>query len=486
MRNLLIDTTPLRESPHFARLWFGLGLSSIGSQLTVVAVGLEVYAMTGSSLAVGGLGIAALVPLIVAGLYGGAIVDVHDRRRVALASAGVLWLVTALLAVQAWLDVDQLWILYVLVAVQSAAFGVNNPARSAIVPMLVPARSLPAANALQTLLFNTSLMLGPVVGALLVAHWGYEIAYSIDAVLFLAALWALVRLPALPPGVVLFDDDAAQGATVRPGLAEGAALAPDAAQGASVRSDAAAGDGAPHAPGGGSTGADVPGARRAPGRRVGLGPVVEGFRYLATQPNVRMTFLVDLAAMVLAMPRVLFPAVGVVVLGGGETTTGLLTAAIAVGGVLAGTLSGGLTRVRRQGAVIVWAITVWGLGVAALGVVLLAAGRTTPSGVLVPALVAALVALAVCGAADNVSAIFRQSILQSAAPDEMRGRLQGVFIVVVAGGPRAGDVWLGAQASWWGEGMAALLGGLSCVVVLWLLVRWQRGFFAYDAHNPQP
>lgn len=467
MRNLLIDTTPLRESAHFARLWLGLGLSSIGSQLTVVAVGLEVYAMTGSSLAVGGLGIAALVPLIVAGVYGGAIVDVHDRRRVALASAAVLWLVTALLAAQAWLGVDQLWVLYALVAVQSAAFGVNNPARSAIVPMLVPARSLPAANALQTLLFNTSLMLGPVVGALLVAHWGYEIAYSIDAVLFLAALWALVRLPALPPGITVFDDDATSGATVQAG--------------------AAAAEGAPPAPGVEPlSSADAPGARGAPGRRVGLGPVVEGFRYLATQPNVRMTFLVDLAAMVLAMPRVLFPAVGVVVLGGGETTTGLLTAAIAVGGVLAGALSGGLTRVRRQGAVIVWAITVWGLGVAALGVVLLAAGRTTPSGVLVPALVAALVALAVCGAADNVSAIFRQSILQSAAPDEMRGRLQGVFIVVVAGGPRAGDVWLGAQASWWGEGMAALVGGLTCVVVLWLLVRWQRGFLAYDAHHPQP
>lgn len=439
MPRLLIDTTPLKESPEFRRLWAGLGLSSLGTQLTLVAVGLEVYSLTSSSFAVGGIGIAALVPLVVTGLYGGSVIDVHDRRKVALLSAVALWLVTALLALQAWLDVDQLWVLYALVAVQSAAYGINSPARSAIIPMLVPPRSLPAANALQTLVFNTSFMVGPVAGAMLVAHWDYQVAYTIDAVMFLAALWALLRLPPLPPGTVVFAHDG-EAPTVAP----------------------------------------------LPTRRPGLGSVVEGLRYLSTQPNVRMTFLVDLAAMVLAMPRVLFPAVGVVVLGGGEGTTGLLTAAIAVGGVTAGLLSGGLTGVRRQGAMIVWSITVWGAGVAGFGAVLVAAGRTTPSSVLVPALVAALVLLALCGAADNVSAIFRQSILQSAAPDEMRGRLQGVFIVVVAGGPRAGDMWLGTQASWWGEGMAALVGGLSCVVVLWLLVRAQPRFLAYDAEHPEP
>ena len=439
MPRLLIDTTPLQESPDFRRLWAGLGLSSLGTQLTLVAVGLEVYALTGSSFAVGGIGIAALVPLVITGLYGGAVLDVHDRRKVALSSAIVLWLVTALLALQAWFDVDQLWVLYALVAVQHGAYGINSPARTAIIPMLVPPRSLPAANALQTLVFNTTLMVGPVVGAMLVAHWDYEIAYTIDAVMFLAALWAMLRLPALPPGTVLYPHDG-----------------------------------------------DAPVVSTAPTRRPGLGAVVEGLRYLSTQPNVRMTFLVDLAAMVLAMPRVLFPAIGVVVLGGGESTTGLLTAAIAVGGVVAGLLSGGLTGIRRQGAMIVWSITVWGLGVAAFGAVLIAAGRTTPQHVIVPALVGALVALAVCGAADNISAIFRQSILQTAAPDDMRGRLQGVFIVVVAGGPRAGDMWLGTQASWWGEGVAALVGGLSCIVVLWLLVRWQRGFLAHDAAHPTP
>lgn len=461
MPRLLIDTTPLRESPAFARMWWGLGLSSLGTQLTVVAVGLEVYDITGSTLAVGGLGIAALVPLIATGLYGGALVDVHDRRKVALVTSTGLWLVTALLALQAWLQVDEVWVLYALVALQSAGFGINNPARSAIIPMLVPPAQLPAANALQTLLFNTSLMLGPVAGAVLVARWGYEVAYTIDAVLFLAALWALLRLPSLRPGTIAYATGPGDG-PARDVVVPDASV-PDA------------------------TPVDVPGPDTAPARRrVGLSSVVEGLRYLATQPNVRMTFLVDLSAMVLAMPRVLFPALGVVVLGGGETTTGYLTAAIGVGGIAAGLLSGGLVRMRRQGAIIVWAITAWGLGVAGFGAVLLGAGRTTPEHVLWPALVAALALLAFCGAADNVSAIFRTSILQTAVPDEMRGRLQGIFIVVVAGGPRAGDLWLGAQASWWGEGVAAVAGGLTCVAVLWLLVRRWPNFYAYDAHNPTP
>ncbi|QIK82253.1 MFS transporter [Sanguibacter sp. HDW7] len=461
MPRLLIDTSPLRESPAFARMWWGLGLSSLGTQLTVVAVGLEVYDITGSTLAVGGLGIAALVPLIVTGLYGGALVDVHDRRKVALTTSAGLWIVTALLALQAWLQVDEVWVLYALVALQSAGFGINNPARSAIIPMLVPPSRLPAANALQTLLFNTSLMLGPVAGAVLVARWGYEVAYTIDAVLFLAALWALVRLPSLRPGTIAYATEPG-GGPARDVVVPVASV-PD------------------------STSVDVPDPDVAPARRrVGLSSVVEGLRYLATQPNVRMTFLVDLAAMVLAMPRVLFPALGVVVLGGGETTTGYLTAAIGVGGIAAGLLSGGLVRMWRQGAIIVWAITAWGLGVAGFGAVLLGAGRTTPDHVLWPALAAALVLLAFCGAADNVSAIFRTSILQTAVPDEMRGRLQGIFIVVVAGGPRAGDLWLGAQASWWGEGMAAVVGGLTCVTVLWLLTRRWPAFYKYDAHHPTP
>lgn len=433
MPRLLADTTPLRVSPEYRRLWWGLGVSNLGAQLTVVAVGLQVYALTGSTLAVGVLGLCALVPLVALGLYGGALVDAYDRRRVSLAASAVLWAVTAAIATQAWLGIGSVNLLYGLVAVQSAAFAINNPARSAIIPRLLPATLMPAAMALQTLAMNVALTGGPLLGAVLVARWGYGVAYTIDLVLFGAALWAVWRLPAMPP---------------EPAEAGG-----------------------------------VAGTAR---RVVGLRSVLDGLRYLATQPNVRTTFLVDLCAMVLAFPRVLLPAAGVIYLGGGEATTGVLAAAFAVGGILASLLSGGLSGARHQGRVIVWAITAWGLSIAAFGLVLVAVGRTSPSGMLVGGVIAAGVALAFAGGTDAISSVFRQSMLQTATPDHLRGRLQGVFIVVVAGGPRLGELVLGSEAAWFGEGWAAVVGGLTCVVVLWLIVRATPKFWAYDARHPEP
>ena len=428
---LLLDLAPLRASPPFRRLVIGLGVSNLGAQLTVVAVGLQVYAITGSTLSVGVLGICALVPLVLLGLYGGALVDAYDRRRVALASSLGLWLVTMALALQAWLHVDSVLLLYALVAVQSAGFAINNPARTSIIPRLVEARLLPAANVLTTIETNVALTVGPLLGALLVAVWDFGPAYTIDALLFTFALWALWRLPDLPP----------------------------------LTADGSAGSGS---------------------SRRGFASIVEGLHYLATRPNVRMTFVVDLIAMVFAMPRVLFPAVGVVFLGGGATTTGLLSAAYAAGAVLAGVFSGGLVAMRWQGRIITGSILAFGASVAAFGMVLVVAGPGRPADVLVVALALAMLFLALAGGSDAISSVFRQTILQSATPDQMRGRLQGVFIVVVAGGPRLGDLALGAESSWVGEGWAAVLGGVTCMLVLSLVVAVQRRFLRYDALDPTP
>ncbi|GAA3632456.1 MFS transporter [Microlunatus ginsengisoli] len=425
---LLLDLTPLRVSPSFRRLWWGLGISNIGTQLTAVAVGLQVYAITRSTLAVGVLGIFALVPLVLLGLYGGALVDAYDRRRIALLASGALFVISVALVVQAWLHVNSVGLLYALVALQSAGFAVNNPARTAIIPRLIEPRLLPAANVLQTTGWSVSLTLGPLLGAALVAAADFAAAYAVDVVLFTAALWALWRLPALPP--------------------------------------IPSGDGTE--------------------RKRGFASVLEGLRYLATRPNVRMTFVVDLIAMIFAMPRVLFPAVGVVFIGGGATTTGWLSAAFAAGSFVAGVFSGGLVRIHHQARVIVGAITFFGLAVTGFGLVLLWVGATSPSQVALGALIAAAAFLMVAGGSDAVSAVFRQTILQTATPDDMRGRLQGVFIVVVAGGPRLGDLVLGTEADWWGEATAAIVGGLSCVALLWLACLLVPRFLRYDARNPTP
>jgi MFS family permease len=424
---VLVDLTPLRVSPQFRRLWWGLSVANLGAQLTVVAVGLQVYALTRSTFSVGLVGLCALVPLVVFGLYGGAIVDHADRRTVALIASGVSWVATLGLAAQAWLGNEHVGVLYALIALQSGANAVNSPARSAIIPRLLEPRLMPAANALQTVGWNIALTAGPLLGAGLVAVADYGLVYTLDAVLFTAAFTALLRLPPIPP--------------------------------------------------------EPSSTRRS---RAGLASVLDGLRYLGTRPNVRMTFLVDLVAMITSSPRVLFPAVGIVYLGGGETTTGVMTAAVAVGAMLAGVFSGGLARVRWQGRIIVVAIAIWGLSIAAFGAVLVAAGRAHPDHVLWLALGLGAVTLAAAGAADAVSAVFRQTILQTATPDDMRGRLQGVFVVVVAGGPRLGELLLGAVSTRVGEGGAALIGGLACVVILLVLVRAQRGFWRYDAHDPQP
>lgn len=422
MRNLLADVTPLRESRDFRRMWLGTGLSSIGTQLTLVAVSLEVYSLTHSSWAVGLLGIFALFPLVFSGLYGGSVVDAVDRRKVALVSSIVLWLVTICIAAQAWLGLHQVWILYLLVAIQSGAAGMNQPARSAIIPRLVRRELLPAANALSMLVFGLGTTVGPLLAGVLVAQVGYAWTYTVDVITFTASLWALFRLPAMPP--------------------EGEV------------------------------------------RKAGIKSVLEGFAFLGGRPNIRMTFLVDLCAMIFAMPRSLLPAIGAAWLGGGASTAGLLLAAIAAGSMLAALFSGPLSRVNRQGLAVVWCITIWGLSISLMGLVVLAGGHTT--GEVSPWLIAAVVALLVSGVADSVSSVFRSTILQSAAPDHMRGRLQGVFIVVVAGGPRLGDVFAGGAGQLVGEALAAVLGGLLCIAAVWSMARWQPRFLAYDARHPEP
>lgn len=426
MPKLLADITPLKESPAFRRLWIGNGLSSIGTQLTVVAVSLEIYSLTKSTLAVGMLGLVALVPLIFTGLYGGAIADVRDRRQVALLSSLVLWLVTIGIALQAWLGLGNVGLLYGLIAIQSAAAGVNGSARSAIVPRLVRAELLPSANALSMIVFGIGTTAGPLLAGIMVANVGYGWTYTVDVVTFTASLWALFKLPPLPPLNT---------------------------------------DGVP--------------------QKAGFKSVLEGFKFLGTRKNVRMTFLVDMTAMVFALPRALLPAIGAVWLGGGDQTAGILLASITAGSLLAALFSGPLNSVRRQGLAVVWSITLWGGAIVALGGAVLAGGHTH-DGAVSPWLIGAAAALVVAGVADSISSVFRSTILQSATPDHMRGRLQGIFVVVVTGGPRLGDIFSGTTGTWLGEGWAAVVGGLLCIAAVWALASWQPGFLRYDARNPVP
>ncbi|WNB88570.1 MFS transporter [Glutamicibacter protophormiae] len=427
MARFLLDITPLREIPAFRRLWMGSTLSMLGSQFTVIAISLEVFELTRSTFAVGLVGVFALVPLIVAGLYGGSIGDTTDRRLAGLWTTVGLFAMTVALAAHAWLDVRSVGVLYSIVALHSFAQGLNQPVRGAIVPRVVPMRQLPAANALFQLTMGSCLMIGPLLGAFTVAALGFQWAYTLDAMSFGVSLWAMYKLPSLPP---------------EPGE-DGVAT------------------------------------------RAGFRSVVEGFAFLATRPNLRMTFLLDLAAMVFAMPRALFPVLGASVLGGDQFTVGLLTAALAAGSVIAGIFSGTFIRINHHGRACAAAVAGWAVCIMAFGAVVLLASHGWGADTVWPLALSCLMLLA-AGVMDSVSMLFRTTILQAATPDNLRGRLQGIFIVVVAGGPRLGDATMGTGGQWLGPGWAALGGAAICLLLVLLLVRLFPAFMRYDARDPQP
>ncbi|MFC9246352.1 MFS transporter [Streptomyces sp. NPDC057136] len=410
---ILADLTPLRTSPDYRRLWFGNTVSWIGQGMTALAVSLQVYDITGSAFSVGLIGFCSLVPLVVFGLYGGAIADTVDRRRLGLFSAtGSFVLSLALVAVTV-AGVERVGPLYAVVALQAVCFALNSPARSSMVARLLPAEQLPAANALNSMTSTTGALVGPMLGGLIVGWWGYRAAYTVDALTFTASLYAMWRLPS---------------------------MLPDRGEGTGTA-----------------------------GKRAS---VLDGLRFLGTRPNLRMTFFTDLCAMVLAHPRALFPVVAVVWFGGDAKTTGLLVAAPALGALLGGVFSGWLGRIRRHGLAVMIAVACWGAAIAVFG--------------LTRQLWLGLLFLALAGCADTVSMVFRNTMLQAAVPDEMRGRLQGVFIVVVAGGPRLGDFLAGSVADLASPAVAVTGGGIACVVAVSLLaLRW-RGFARYDARDPQP
>ncbi len=411
---LLTDVRPLQVSLDYRRLWIGNTVSQLGQQMTAVTIAIQVYALTRSTFAVGLVGLFALVPLIGFGLYGGAVADAIDRRKLALVASFGLWSLSLVLVAQAVLHLESVWLLYVVVAAQSGCFAVNNPTRASIIPRLIPKEYLPAANALNMASFNLGFTVGPLLGAVAISAAGYSFAYGIDAVTFTAALYALFRLPPIPPQPL-------EGGVVQ---------------------------------------------------RPGLRSVVEGFRFLRNARNLRMTFILDLCAMVLAQPRALFPAVAGGFFGGGVRTVGLLQAAPAIGSLLAFIFSGWVSKVRRQGLAIAVCVIVYGASVAAFGF-----ARALWVGVLF---------LAMSGAADMVSAAYRSTILQVAAPDNLRGRLQGVFTVVVAGGPRMGDFVAGSTAALTTPTIALAAGGLACIAGVLIASARERSFAAYDALDPQP
>ncbi|MFI0505174.1 MFS transporter [Streptomyces albogriseolus] len=392
-RRWAMDTRPLRR-PAYRRLWASTVVTAVGSQLTAVAVPKQIYDITGSSAWVGTASLAGLLPLIVFALWGGAIADSMDRRKLLLLTNTGIAVTSLLFWVQAFAGLESVGTLMLLLALQQAFWGLNAPARSASIARLVPADELPAANALGSTVMQTGQIAGPLLAGALIPVIGLAELYLLDALALCVTVWAVYRLPALPPLTA-----------VKAGSA-------------------------------------------------GLRGVLEGFRYISGHAVLLLSFLADIVAMVLGMPRALFPQLASETYAphGEGFALGLLFAAIPLGAVLGGLFSGTFSRARRHGWMVIGSVVVWGLAVAGFGL----------SG----SLWLAVAFLALAGVADMVSMVFRGAILLSAATDEMRGRMQGVFTVVVAGGPRLADVLHGTAGSVVGPRTAVAGGGILVVVVM--------------------
>jgi MFS family permease len=388
-RQLLIDISPLRESPHFRRLWAGSMLSSIGGALTRFAVPLQVYDLTRSPFAVGALGIAVVVPLLSIGLFGGAMADAVDRRRLVLICSSGLAVASAGLAAQAFAGLRQVWLLYALVALSSAIGAVNAPARQTFIPKLLPAAQLPAAMALNRVSFQVMLIVGPALAGVIAAapHLGLRACYLLDVLSFAGSLYGVARLPAQPP----------------------------------------------------SAGAARPSVRA----------VAEGVGFIRRSHVLAGAFLADLNATIFGLPIALFPAINAERFAGNPRTLGLFMTAIGVGGLVSAGLSGPVGHIRRQGLAMLSAVAVWGAAFAGFAVV--------------PGLWATLGLLAVAGAADTFTVIFRGTIVQRTTPDELRGRVTAADYVVGAGGGELGNVEAGALGSLTSPVISALAGGLATV-----------------------
>ena len=301
----IIDLEPLRRYPQFRRLWIGLAISQVGSQLTMVAVFFQVYLLTGSSLDVGLVSLAQLGPALVGSLLGGSVADAVDRRRLLVVTQIAMALCSVGLALNSRSATPALWPIFVLAAVSAGFSGADGPARTAIVMNLVPWDSFATANVLRQLLLQISLVLGPALGGLLLARFGVTAVYWIDVASFTTAIAASLLLPGMKP--------------------EGA------------------------------------------GTRFGLRSIAEGFGYLRGRQALQGCFVADLDAMILGMPTALFPAMALGHFHGGPQTVGYLYAAPGVGALVGMLLSGWTARVGQAGRAVVVAIAAWGVAIAAFG-----------------------------------------------------------------------------------------------------------------------
>jgi MFS family permease len=401
-----LDLTPLRTSRDFRLKFVAETVFYLGFMVGYVTVPWQLYSLTHSNFAVGTFGLVQIVPLIAAGLYGGALADRADRRRI-LVLAGVVQVVgTAGLLANALLQHPSVLAIYGFGVLVAIANSLQRPASEALTQRVVRHDELPAAIAVGSVGAQVSMLIGPAVGGLLIAHAGVGWAFGLTLAGLVAATGLFAALRPYPP----LERDGAGPGTLR--------------------------------------------------------EIREGLLYAAGRRDLLGTYVVDLVAMLLAMPVVLFPALALDLLHSPELL-GLLYSAGVVGSLVATLTSGWTARVRRQGRAIVLAAAAWGAAVALAG--------------LATSVWVVLLMLAVAGACDLISGLFRGILWNQTIPDSHRGRLAGIEMLSYLIGPLGGEARAGLVADATSVRTAIFSGGVLCVAGVAGTAVALRDFWRYDA-----
>ncbi|GAA4065322.1 MFS transporter [Nonomuraea soli] len=406
--HLRMDLGPLRSSRDF-RLLFGSGLIGMfGSFLSMIVLPLQMKDLTGDYVAVGLMALAEFVPMVVCGLWGGAIADALDRRTIVLWTEVGLMLSIGALLVNALLPDPQIWVLYTMGALTAGLGSLQRPSLESLMPQVVPHDQLAAAAAISSFRWNLGAIVSPALAGVIFAVYGAATAYAVNIATYLISLALLWMIRARPPA-----EDTAP---------------------ASIKT------------------------------------MIEGVRYAVGRKDLMGTYLVDIAAMIFAFSTALYPFIADHF--GGPQTTGLLMSASAVGSLIASVTSGWTGRVHRHGLGVIVAATVWGVAV------VLAA--------LMPSLWLLLACLALAGAADMISGIFRATIWNQTIPNELRGRLAGIELLSYMTGPMLGNARAGFMASSLGGWRVSLgAGGALCVLAVVALAAKLPSFRTYDARTDE-
>lgn len=405
LRAVLPDLTPWRASADFRKLWLAGLVSSFGSFLTFVALPVQIKELTGSAAAVGAIGAVELVPLVVFGLYGGALADALDKRKLIVWTEAGQAVLSAALLVNALLPSPAIWPLYVVAALSSALVSVQRPALDALLPRIVAHDHLPAAASLNALRWQVGGVAGPALAGVVVAYAGLGWAYGTDLLTFAVSVLFVVGLAPSP----------ASHEAAKPSLKA----------------------------------------------------IAEGARYAWSRKELLGTYVIDIAAMLFAMPLAVLPFLADEL--DAPWALGLMYAAVPAGAMLVSLTSGWTSRVHRHGRAVVVSAALWGVAIAAAGV----AGNVW----------LVLLFLTLGGAADMVSGVFRGVMWNQTIPDELRGRLAGIELLSYSVGPQLGQTYVGGVAAWQGVRASVWSGGLLCVGAVGLLALCLPKLMTYDART---